>query len=262
MGFVKELTKDLVSLVDMFLHSDPFTNAYAIWDLYHLQHRAKFFVCIDGGKIVGLLLDYFSYAGFHFIWLWGEEKVIERLLLEVPLPSKMVFHVFPELEGVIRENFPITAKYLTEFMILEKGNERLYIKHEIRPLSLKDANVFARLRKEYPTEEDIERAKSFIREQSFYGIFKDNELISVACVQAKIPEIWMLGGFYTKPKYRNEGCATSLASFLVKEALKETNHVGLHVRADNYPAKRVYEKVGFRVYRKMCWLDCNTGLMP
>ncbi|MGQ9507611.1 MAG: GNAT family N-acetyltransferase [Candidatus Bathycorpusculaceae bacterium] len=67
---------------------------------------------------------------------------------------------------------------------------------------------------------------------------------------------------YTKPEHRNKGYATSLASFLVKEALKQTNHVGLFVRSDNYPAKRVYEKVGFNVYKRMFWLDYNTGLIP
>ncbi len=55
---VKELTDDLVPLVDAFLHKDPFINAYAIWDLYYLRHRVRFFVCVDNGELAGLLLDY------------------------------------------------------------------------------------------------------------------------------------------------------------------------------------------------------------
>jgi predicted GNAT family acetyltransferase len=73
---------------------------------------------------------------------------------------------------------------------------------------------------------------------------------------------WMIGGFYTNPEYRNQGCATSLASFLIKKALTETDHVGLHVREDNYLAKHVFEKVGFKPYRKMCWLEHNINLVP
>lgn len=132
----------------------------------------------------------------------------------------------------------------------------------MKPLGLGDVYSFACLRRRKPNEKDLEEAEQFIREQCFYGIFVGSKLVSVACIQVKLPEIWILGGFYTKPEYRNRGYATSLASFLVKEALKETDRVGLHVRADNHPARRVYEKVGFRLYKKMCWLDYRTGLTP
>jgi len=261
MALVKELSEDLVPLVEAYLQSDPFLNAYAIWDLCYQRHRTKFFVCIEGGKLAGLLLDYFGHLGVDFIWLWGEEDIVEKLL-DVPLPDKMVFHVFPELEKVIRRKFSITAKYPTDFMLLRKGQERLQIQHEVRSLALKDAHSLASLRKEKPSEKDIEEAESFLKDQPFYGIFIDSTLISVACIQVKLPQIWMLGGFYTKPEFRNQGCATSLASFLLRKALKETNHVGLHVRADNYPAKRVYEKVGFKVSKRMCWLEHHVNVPP
>ena len=207
---IKELTDDLVPLVDAYLQSDPFLNAYALWDLRHWRHRTKFFICIDCGKLTGLLLDYLGHTGVHFIWLWGEEDVIEKLL-DVPLPDKIVFHVFPKLEGVIRRKFPITAKYPIDFMLLQKGQEHLYLQHEIRPLELKDVDSLASLRKEEPTEREIEEAESFLKEQPFYGVFIDSTLVSVACIQATLPEIWMLGGFYTKPENRNQGYATSLA---------------------------------------------------
>lgn len=261
MGFVKELTEDIVPLVDVYLRSDPFINAYAIYDLHHLRHRTKFFAYIDDGKIAGLRLDYLGHTGINFIGLWGEEKVVNKLL-DVPLPDKMIFHIPSEYENLIRKRFSITAKHPVDFMLLQKGCEKLCLRHEIKPLSLEDAHYLASLRRENPSEKEIEEAESFIKEQSFYGIFANSKLVSVACISAKIPEIWMLGGFYTKQAYRNRGYATSLASFLVKEALKETNHVGLHVRADNYPAKRVYEKVGFSEYKRTYWLDCGTGLIP
>jgi GNAT superfamily N-acetyltransferase/SAM-dependent methyltransferase len=258
---VEELKENFVKKVDTFLHKDPFVNAYAIWDLHYLRHRTKFFLCMDGVELKGLLLDYLGHIGVHFLWLWGEEKAVEKLLDAVSA-DKMIFHVFPEFESIIRRKFAITAKYHVDFMLLRKGEERLYINHEIRPLSLADVVSFASLRKEAPSSEDIKEAESFLKEISFYGVFEDDKLISVACVQAMIPEIWILGGFYTKPEYRNKGCATSLASFLVEKALAETNHVGLHVREDNYPAKHVYEKVGFKLYRKMCWLEYNVDIAP
>jgi RimJ/RimL family protein N-acetyltransferase len=258
---LKELTNDLIPLVESFLREDPFVNAYAIYDLYNLRHRAKFFVYLEDDKLKGLLLDFLSRRDVHSIWLFGEKEAIVKLL-GIISAEKIIFHVFPEFESIIRRKFAITAKYHVDFMLLKKGEERLYINHEIRPLSLADVVSFASLRKEAPSSEDIKEAESFLKEISFYGVFEDDKLISVACVQAMIPEIWILGGFYTKPEYRNKGCATSLASFLVKKALAETNHVGLHVREDNYPAKHVYEKVGFKLYRKMCWLEYNVDIAP
>jgi len=194
MYIVKELTDDLVPLVDEFLHEEPFLNAYAIWDLHYQRNRTKFFACIEGGKLTGLLLDYFGHTGVHFIWLWGEERAVKGLL-RILLPDKVVFYISPEFEGLVRERFAITAKYPVDFMLLEKGSEHIIQRHEIKPLNLNHAYPLAGLRKESPTNEEVEQAKSFIREQPFYGIFKNGQLISVACIHAKIPEVWMIGGF-------------------------------------------------------------------
>jgi len=258
MRYVKELTKELVPLLDSFLHRDPLGNAYAIWDLGHSPQRSKFFLLFDEGELVGVLLDYLTYGGFHSIWLFGED--IDELL-DIELPDKLVFHVPMELEEKVRERFPIRAGFSMEFMILRRGQERLCQKHEVRPLGLEDARSLAGLRGD-AKEEEVRKAEAMLREQPFYGIFSGSELASVACFQAMNPEIWILGGFYTKPEYRNRGYASSLASFLVKQALSRVEHVGLYVRADNRPAKHVYEKVGFRVYRRMRWLDYNTGFKP
>ena len=261
MNTVSELTDDSVPVVDACLRRDPFINSYAIWDLYYLRHKAKFFVYFDDGTLAGLLLDYFSDDGLHFIWLWGGVDVAKKLL-NIPLPDKMVFCVTSEYENIIRQKFPITAKYQVIFMLLQKGQEHLQLCHEIRRLDLKDAYSLASLKIEKPSEKEVKKAEGQLGERTFYGIFTDSTLISTACIWVRLPEIWTIGGFYTKPKYRNKGCATSLASFLVSEALKKTNNIGLFVRWDNYPAKRVYEKVGFRTYKEMYWLDCGTGMTP
>lgn len=165
---IEELKEDFVKAIDAFLHKDPFVNAYAIWDLHYLGHRTKFFICFEDKELRGLLLDYLGHTGVHFIWLWGDEKAVERLL-DIPLADKMIFHVFPEYEFVIRKKFSITSKYPVDFMLLKKGEEHLYINHEITPLSLKDAIYFASLRKSNPTNEEIEKAETFIKEQMKRG---------------------------------------------------------------------------------------------
>jgi len=265
---VKELTDDLVPLVDGFLRNDPFVNAYALWDLHRLRNRTKFFLCMDERELKGLLLSYFSpgdvirgTSPHHVIWLWGEENAVKELL-DIPLPDKIVFWVFPEFVGIIKRKFSISSQYQLDFMLLRKGEECLYIRHEIRRLKPSDAYSLASLRKEKPSEREIEIAKIILESQIFYGIFSNSILASVASISVMLPHIWIIGSFYTRPEYRNKGFATSLASFLVKEGLKNVNHLGLYVRTDNYPAKHVYEKVGFKLYKRMYCLNYNIEFEP
>lgn len=108
----------------------------------------------------------------------------------------------------------------------------------------------------------MERALEIIKEQPVYGIFVNSTLVSAATFHVRLPEIWIIGGLFTKPEYRNRGYATSITSIMVKDALKQTALVGLYVREDSSPAKHLYQKIGFKPHRKIKWLDYNTGLVP
>jgi len=120
MNGIVELSDNIVPLVDKFLKSDPLINAYAIWDLHHLRYKTKFFVYLDDRNLVGLLLDYLGDNGLHFIWLWGMEGAVEKLL-RIPLHDKMFFCAFPEHENVIRRKFPILQNILWISWSYERG---------------------------------------------------------------------------------------------------------------------------------------------
>jgi len=265
LGRVQALTDELIPLLDAFLRRDILVNAYAIWDLYNMRHRTKFFIVKANEEIHGVLLDFHGHTGFHSIWLRGTNEAIERLL-GILTHDKMVFpFTLPENEEVIKRKFSITARYTTDFMLLKRRDERLYIHHSVRLLSQSDAYIFATLRKEpheIPSTDEVKRALEIIKEQPVYGTFANSILVSAATFHVRLPEIWIIGGLYTRPSYRNRGYATSITSMMVKEALKKTGCIGLYVREDNYQAKRVYEKIGFKPYKKMRWLDYKTGLAP
>ena len=53
----------------------------------------------------------------------------------------------------------------------------------------------------------------------------------------------------THESHRDRGYATSVVSALVKEILQTNNLALIHVLKDNIPARRVYEKVGFKICR-------------
>ena len=56
-----------------------------------------------------------------------------------------------------------------------------------------------------------------------------------------------LGNIATHPKYRGKGYGTAVTAKLCGSLLREVDHIGLNVKADNKSAIRCYEKLGFEV---------------
>jgi RimJ/RimL family protein N-acetyltransferase len=266
-GKVQGLTGEFEPLLDSFLREDVLLNAYPIFDLHHMRQRSKFFIVYANKQIQGVLLDFHGHAGFHSIWLRGTNKAIEKLL-DVLKYDKMLFMLaLPENEKAIERKFPTSNQHTMDFMLLRRGGESLYVNHSARQLSQSDSFALASLRKkthESPLKEEVERASEIIKDHGGppYGIFDNSMLISVCTFHVRLPEIWIIGGLYTRPEYRNQGYATSLTSIMIKDALRETECIGLYVREDNYPAKRIYEKIGIKLHKKVKWLDYNTGFVP
>lgn len=71
-----------------------------------------------------------------------------------------------------------------------------------------------------------------------------------------------VGRVYTRPEYRNSGFATQVTYALTKEALEKASFAVLFVRSDNYPAIRVYTKIGYRKIDERIWFDMGTGVKP
>ena len=55
-----------------------------------------------------------------------------------------------------------------------------------------------------------------------------------------------IGGVYTAPSWRGQGLATALVSRISRELMNEGRKVVLFVKPDNEPARRAYEKAGFK----------------
>ena len=90
----------------------------------------------------------------------------------------------------------------------------------------------------------------------------NHKLISYAGSFIQLPQVWMIGGVYTHPQQRNKGYATLATSAVTQEALRKAEKAALFVRSNNYPAIRVYEKIGYRKIGEKIWVDVGTGLKP
>jgi len=194
-------------------------------------------------------------------------------LLELVDEDEAIFHVDPELSGLVKSKFHIGSEYLTEIMRLKRGEERLYIGHSVELLNENHVMEFLRLRREWRsslgsiTDEEVKWTKNELRRGHVYGIFANEQLVSIARLGEllpHIPEVCWIETVFTSQKYRGRGFATSVVSKTVENAFKRygVEYVGLGVRSDNAPAKRIYEKIGFKKHRDRCWLNLNVEFMP
>ncbi|MHC4559779.1 MAG: GNAT family N-acetyltransferase, partial [Planctomycetota bacterium] len=83
----------------------------------------------------------------------------------------------------------------------------------------------------------------------YYGIRESDELISIAGVHvySQRYKVAALGNITTHPNYRGRGYGTTVTAKVCKSLLREIDHIGLNVKADNTSAVRCYEKLGFEV---------------
>ena len=83
----------------------------------------------------------------------------------------------------------------------------------------------------------------------FYGIRRDNTLVSVAGVHVYSPRyrVGVIGNVTTHPAYRGKGLGTAVCARLCQELLRTVEHIGLNVKADNLSAIGSYKRLGFEV---------------
>jgi len=71
-------------------------------------------------------------------------------------------------------------------------------------------------------------------------------IVRVACIHVYYPRyrVAVVGNVTTHPDYRGRGLGTAVCARLCKELLREVDHVGLNVKADNASAIASYVRLG------------------
>jgi ribosomal protein S18 acetylase RimI-like enzyme len=129
--------------------------------------------------------------------------------------------------------------------------------HEVRYLKSTDYQEWDRLNKAYMKEQKVNenedekaRYKRFIQDteiESWYGLFINGRMISIACHTANVDGFIQIGGVYTLPEMRRKGFAKELMYKLLLDG-KINKHMKvaiLFTGVDNV-AKRLYESLGFK----------------
>jgi ribosomal protein S18 acetylase RimI-like enzyme len=250
------------SVIDS-IKSDVIKHVFAFYDIQYEPEKTIIYAAFENERLKGYILIYVA-LDFPSIVLECEEDTAEKLLVYSP-ENHFIMHTQPNLLPIIKRKFPEAKHYDENWMLVKKGQANFFKSTLARRLRTEDdASKLADLlstRKER-SRGTVNGFMNMISNMPTYGIYENTKLVSYAGSFIQLPQVWMIGGVYTHPDYRNRGYATLATSAVTEEALKNAETAALFVRSDNFSAVRVYEKIGYENLGKKLWVDVGTGLRP
>jgi len=245
------------------LKLDVIRHVFAFYDIQHEPEHTSMYATFESGSLKGYILIYTALE-FPSVVLECESNIAENLIGYAP-KTTFIMHAPPNLLPIIKREFPDAKHYVEDWMLVKQGEVRFFTSQLVRRLFTEDdaskLALLLSLQKNRPRGK-VEKYIDLISKQPVYGVFADGELVSYAGSFIQLPQVWMIGGVYTHPKYRNRGYATLATSAVTHEALRNAETAALFVRSNNYSAVKVYEKIGYRKIGKKLWIDAGTGMKP
>ncbi|HIE14432.1 TPA: GNAT family N-acetyltransferase [Candidatus Bathyarchaeota archaeon] len=234
--------------IDWFLSMvsrDAVLHILTLYDLLYWRDRTEISVALDDSSLLGYVL---VFDGAH-VHVRGEVCCVNALLggVSVSEPSLVIephhLSAVGRFYTPIRPLDPESKGRITWFlgMTVDKDSFKPIIRHDVRRLRKTDLDVVER-----SLGGELRRIADEALKTGFsFAAYNRNFPASIGSVHL-IGEYGFIRGFYTLPKFRGLGLATSVCSALVEEALKACERCILWVARDNRAARRVYEKIGFR----------------
>jgi GNAT superfamily N-acetyltransferase len=245
------------------LEKDPAKNLYAIWDLTRDPDNTRVYACFDIGRMIGYLLLYSGLSHPMAILETESEEVGSKLLDDLSWEEFAIL-LSPRVKDVLVKRF---GKIWTcrEFEMSLTINASLSVGSKYQPVRLVAAEA-EDLSKLYPDQMAGSRSQAgyekWLGEQTVYGVFIADKLVSVGGTYVESEFGWVLGGLYTDPAYRRMGLGTGVASALTIEGLKRAPRVMVQVESTNEASLSILEKLGYQKTRELVFADIRTGVRP
>lgn len=249
------------SIVDS-LRSDIIRHVFAFYDIqFDLEHTTMH-VAFDNHALKGYILTYKALTPPSVV-LDATSKAAEKLITYAP-ENEFVLHTRPNLLPIVERRHPEAKCYIENWMLARKGEASFLKSKMMRKLSVVDAVRLAELLSSQTNQQrrEAKESEEWVRKNPTYGVFPDERLVSYASSFLQLPQVWMIGGVYTHPEFRNKGYATLATSAVTEEALNSAENAALFVGSDNHPAIRVYQKIGYKKIGERVWVDVGTGKAP
>jgi ribosomal protein S18 acetylase RimI-like enzyme len=85
----------------------------------------------------------------------------------------------------------------------------------------------------------------------YFGVFDAGRLVAMAGERMRAGTLMEISGVCTHPDFQGRGLARRLVEKLIRREMQRNQTPFLHVMRDNLPARRVYERMGFRLHQEV-----------
>lgn len=249
------MTMQIVSLSDKYidrvlsiLAEDTLSNIVLIADCTQLSEWCDVRILLNDERIDAVFslyrdLDFLATA------FWSRDTVsLQRVMREFAsiLVGKEFVAICTQEQLDQLERACVILKPVMERQMIADRTTSLHCECEQTPTKLSINNSDA-LKELYRLAGTPAWTPNAINLGPFYGIIEDDGVILAAagvhfmtCFGTEI------GNVATHPKHLRKGYAAACVKSVVNDVLRNSDYVILHYFADNMPAQRLYEKMGFR----------------
>ncbi|MHC4559421.1 MAG: GNAT family N-acetyltransferase [Planctomycetota bacterium] len=237
--------------IETFLGGNVFLNIYSLGDLDDFfWPYTTWYALTDSAGIRAIALMYTggSLPCLHVLAEDDKAVYTEELLryLIGILPRRFHAHLISGLEGILAERYQFRPFGKHNRMALtDKSRLSNFDTSQVENLSMSNlGEMMSLFEKAYPGNYFEPR---MLETKQYFGIRQSGALVSVAGVHVYSASyrVAALGNITTHPDYRGRGHGRIAAAKVCQSLLKEIDHIGLNVKADNTSAIRCYEKLGF-----------------
>jgi GNAT superfamily N-acetyltransferase len=236
---------------------DPIRHAWAVWDRLMFPSQVSFTTLREDGRPTAYLLCWHGASPTTVVHWVGEANDPGPLF--DALPARPLIAVVPLdlVDEVVRRRDPAKASVL-RLMALDvgvpvpppvEGRARRLVPTDLLALQELARSAVDSIARSY-THADLAI-------ELVFGAFHLGRLASVARAQVALPSVWLIGGVLTLPEFRDLGLSTDVMRLAVRSALAAGARPALYVREENDVARRIYDRLGFRLLERRGWVDAT-----
>jgi ribosomal protein S18 acetylase RimI-like enzyme len=247
--------------LDRLYAADPAAHALSVWDRIAWPQLVEFRTLLEGGAPSAYLLIWKGLPECPVIHWAGEARDPEPLLATFP-PRPFLAIVPPELAPSVAGRHPPTETYSLRLRRLTGIMPLPVAGRPTRRLGRADLPALRAL----AAEDGSTVTDTYLAIDLDYdwvvGGFDGSRLVAVARAEVRLPQVWHISGVCTLRSFRGRGWGRAVVGHLMRDASERKASVGLYVRDDNVPARRMYDRLGFEPGTPRAWVDAGAHRSP
>lgn len=95
----------------------------------------------------------------------------------------------------------------------------------------------------------VKSLKQRMMEEDYLLVLKEQEIIAQGFIEDETETLGFLSGIYVTPKFRGQGIGENVSLALTHKLLERNKRPTLFVIKENQSARRLYEKIGYKVIK-------------